>query len=737
MEPIKYNPKTKVFTLCTRSTMYQMQIERYDTLVHLYYGANLGNAEIIHRIVNLDRGFSGNPYEAEDDRRFSLDVLPQEYTAEGNGDYRIQGIEIRHPDGSNCLQLKYRSHRILPGKYSLPGLPALFARDNANAATLEILLADAPGGVEVKLLYGVFPQCDVITRAVEITNTGTARIALKKAMSLELDFPKRSLDLIHFYGRHNMERQTERRPVCHGIQTIESKRGMSSHHHNPAVILCDRTATEDYGSCYGAVFVYSGNFQCQVELDQAEQTRLILGIHHSNFSFRLNPKESFTTPEAVLTYSGNGLQEISHHFHDAFRKHLIRSPHVNSHRPVLVNNWEATYFDFNEKKLYGIAKAAREIGIEMFVLDDGWFGKRDNDISGLGDWYVNEKKIHGGLPALVKKIHGLGMKFGIWIEPEMISEDSDLYRAHPDWCLRVPGRNPMTSRGQLNLDVSRKEVRDYVMGQIFQVLDACHVEYVKWDVNRAVSNVYSLSLPDDRQGEVLHRHMLGVYDMMEQLVSRYPNLLLETCAGGGGRFDAGMLYYSPQIWCSDNTDAIDRLEIQYGTSFIYPVSAMGAHISVCPNHQTGRTTPMDTRAAVAMSGTFGYELDLEHMTEEEKELAAAQIADFKEIEPLIQTGDYYRITAPGDENNAVIWSFVSRDKGQSLVLGVIPRKYANPPITLIRLRGLDPEALYEEKRTGQMYTGAVLMHAGIPLPVPETDYQAVRFDFVRKHSVLE
>ncbi|MEH2930020.1 alpha-galactosidase [Candidatus Ventrimonas sp. KK005] len=729
MEPIKFNPQSRVFTLRTCSTMYQMQIERYDTLVHLYYGADLGNTEVVHRIVNLDRGFSGNPYEAEDDRRFSLDVLPQEYTAEGNGDYRIQGIEIRHTDGSNCLQLKYCSHQILPGKYRLPGLPSLFTTQESDAATLEILLKDEPSGVEVKLLYGVFPQCDVITRAVEITNHGTSRIALKKAMSLELDFPKRSMDLIHFYGRHNMERQTERRPITHGIQSIESKRGMSSHHHNPAVLICDRRATEDYGDCYGIVFVYSGNFECQVELDQAEQTRLVMGIHPSNFSFRLNPGESFTTPEAVMTWSGKGLEQISHHFHDAFRNHLIRSSYVNRHRPVLVNNWEATYFQFDEKKLYGIAKAAKEIGIELFVLDDGWFGKRDDDISGLGDWYVNEKKIHGGLPALVQKIHDLGMKFGIWIEPEMISEDSDLYRLHPDWCLKVPGRNPMTSRGQLNLDVSRKEVRDYVMEQIFQVLDSCHVEYVKWDVNRAVGNVFSQSLPEDRQGEVLHRHMLGVYDMMEQLITRYPELLLETCAGGGGRFDAGMLYYSPQIWCSDNTDAIDRLEIQYGTSFIYPISTMGAHVSVCPNHQTGRTTAMNTRAVVAMSGTFGYELDLEHMTKEEKEIASNLITQFKEIEPMIQNGDYYRITAPGDENNAVIWSFVSKDKTNVLVCGVVLRKYPNPPITLLHLRGLDPQKKYKETLTGQIYTGAVLMYAGIPLPLPSMDYESLQYRF--------
>lgn len=725
MKPIKFNPQSRVFTLRTCSTMYQMQIGRYDTLIHLYYGADLGDTEVIHRIVNLDRGFSGNPYEAEDDRRFSLDVLPQEYTAEGNGDYRIQGIEIRHMDGSNCLQLKYRSHQILPGKYRLPGLPALFAGQESDAATLEILLADAPSGVEVKLLYGVFPQCDVITRAVEITNHGSSRIALKKAMSLELDFPKRSMDLIHFYGRHNMERQIDRRPITYGIQSIESKRGMSSHHHNPAVIVCDRKATEDYGDCYGIVFVYSGNFACQAELDQAEQTRLVMGIHPSNFSFRLGPGETFTTPEAVMTWSGKGLEQISHHFHDAFRKHLIRSRYVNRHRPVLVNNWEATYFQFDEKKLYGIAKAAKDIGIEMFVLDDGWFGKRDDDISGLGDWYVNEKKIHGGLPALVKKIHELDMKFGIWIEPEMISEDSDLYRSHPDWCLKVPGRNPMTSRGQLNLDVSRKEVRDYVMEQIFQVLDACHVEYVKWDVNRAVGNVFSLSLPEDRQGEVLHRHMLGVYDMMEQLVSRYPDLLLETCAGGGGRFDAGMLYYSPQIWCSDNTDAIDRLEIQYGTSFIYPISTMGAHVSVCPNHQTGRTTAMNTRATVAMSGTFGYELDLEHMTQEEKDTASSLITQFKDLEPLVQNGDYYRLTAPGDENNAVVWSFVSKDKTKAHVSGVILRKYANPPITLLHLRGLDPQKKYKETFTNQIYTGATLLYAGIPLP--STDNEALQY----------
>ncbi len=729
MKHITYDEQTKVFKLHTKNSVYQMQVRDYDTLAHLYYGADIGDSDASHRIISLDRGFSGNPYEAGDDRTFSLDVLPQEYSGYGNGDYRINAMEVTHEDGSDAIHLRYESYSMTEGKYSLKGLPCMFGNAD-EAETLEIVLYDRITDLKVHLLYGVFYDLDVITRAVRIENKGDKIVTIQRAMSMEMDYPNKHMDLIHFYGRHAMERLTERLPLYHGVQSVESKRGMSSHQHNPFVILCDRPTSEKHGDCYGFALAYSGNFRCEIEVDQMEQTRLVIGIHPYHFSYRLNTGDVFETPEVIMAYSAKGLSGLSHIYHDAYRSNLIRSKYVTAPRPILVNNWEATYFNFNEEKLFNIAKNAKEIGLDMFVLDDGWFGKRDTDYSGLGDWVVNESKIKGGLPQLVKRIKALGMKFGLWIEPEMVSEDSDLYRNHPDWILRIPQRHMTRSRHQLNLDITRKEVRDYVMEQIFQVLDSCEADYVKWDMNRSVANVYSSALPGERQGEVFHRYMLGVYEMMERLVTRYPNLLFENCAGGGGRFDAGMLYYSPQIWCSDNTDAIDRLKIQYGTSFGYPISTMGAHVSVCPNHQTGRTTPFETRAVVASAGTFGFELDLEHLTPEEKEMAKKQILEYKQIEHLVQTGDYYRLSNPFHNDDYVLWQFVSKDKKETIVNGVQLRNEPNPHIHLIYPEGLLAEEHYKDTATGAVYTGAALMKAGIPLPVGEGDYQPIKYHFV-------
>lgn len=729
MKHITYDEQTKVFKLHTKNSVYQMQVRDYDTLAHLYYGADIGDSDASHRIISLDRGFSGNPYEAGDDRTFSLDVLPQEYSGYGNGDYRINAMEVTHEDGSDAIHLRYESYSMTEGKYSLKGLPCMFGNAD-EAETLEIVLYDRITNLKVHLLYGVFYDLDVITRAVRMENKGDKIVTIQRAMSMEMDYPNKHMDLIHFYGRHAMERLTERLPLYHGVQSVESKRGMSSHQHNPFVILCDRPTSEKHGDCYGFALAYSGNFRCEIEVDQMEQTRLVIGIHPYHFSYRLNTGDVFETPEVIMAYSAKGLSGLSHIYHDAYRSNLIRSKYVTAPRPILVNNWEATYFNFNEEKLFNIAKNAKEIGLDMFVLDDGWFGKRDTDYSGLGDWVVNESKIKGGLPQLVKRIKALGMKFGLWIEPEMVSEDSDLYRNHPDWILRIPQRHMTRSRHQLNLDITRKEVRDYVMEQIFQVLDSCEADYVKWDMNRSVANVYSSALPGERQGEVFHRYMLGVYEMMERLVTRYPNLLFENCAGGGGRFDAGMLYYSPQIWCSDNTDAIDRLKIQYGTSFGYPISTMGAHVSVCPNHQTGRTTPFETRAVVASAGTFGFELDLEHLTPEEKEMAKKQILEYKQIEHLVQTGDYYRLSNPFHNDDYVLWQLVSKDKKETIVNGVQLRNEPNPHIHLIYPEGLLAEEHYKDTATGAVYTGAALMKAGIPFPVGEGDYQPIKYHFV-------
>lgn len=728
MKYITYNDESRVFVLRTNHSMYQMQIINFDTLVHLYYGANIGDTEITHRLMFLDRGFSGNPYEAGDDRTFSLDVLPQEYSGYGNGDYRINSLEVEHQDGSDAVHLRYESHRMWKGKYSLEGLPCMYGSED-EAETLEITLYDRISNLKVRLLYGVFPELDVITRAVRMENEGENPVKIQRAMSMEMDYPNRHMDFIHFYGRHTMERQMERLPLHHGVQSVESKRGMSSHQHNPFIILCDKKTTEKHGECYGYALAYSGNHRCEIEVDQMEQTRVVMGIHPYHFSYLLNKGDVFETPEVIIAYSSEGLGKLSRIYHDAYRSNLIRSKYVNSPRPVLVNNWEATYFDFNEEKLFNIAKTAKEIGLDMFVLDDGWFGNRNSDYTSLGDWQVNEEKIRGGLPKLVQRINGLGMKFGLWIEPEMISEDSELYRQHPDWILRIPERRMTRSRSQLNLDITRKEVRDHVMEKIFAVLDSCKVDYIKWDMNRSVDNVFSSALPPERQGEVFHRYVLGVYEMMERLVSRYPDLLFENCAGGGGRFDAGMLYYSPQIWCSDNTDAIDRLRIQYGTSFGYPVSSMGAHVSVCPNHGTGRTTPFDTRAIVASAGTFGYELDLAKLSDEEKEIAKKHIQEYKEMEMLVLNGDYYRLTNPYRNHEYVLWQFVSKDKKETIVNGVMLRNESNPHIHLVYLEGLEPDRHYKDADTGAVYTGATLMYAGVPLPVGQGDYQPLKFKF--------
>lgn len=728
MKYITYNDESRVFVLRTNHSMYQMQVINFDTLVHLYYGANIGDTEITHRLMFLDRGFSGNPYEAGDDRTFSLDVLPQEYSGYGNGDYRINSLEVEHQDGSDAVHLRYESHRMWKGKYSLEGLPCMYGSED-EAETLEITLYDRISNLKVRLLYGVFPELDVITRAVRMENEGENPVKIQRAMSMEMDYPNRHMDFIHFYGRHTMERQMERLPLHHGVQSVESKRGMSSHQHNPFIILCDKKTTEKHGECYGYALAYSGNHRCEIEVDQMEQTRVVMGIHPYHFSYFLNKGDVFETPEVIIAYSSEGLGKLSRIYHDAYRSNLIRSKYVNSPRPVLVNNWEATYFDFNEEKLFNIAKTAKEIGLDMFVLDDGWFGNRNSDYTSLGDWQVNEEKIRGGLPKLVQRINGLGMKFGLWIEPEMISEDSELYRKHPDWILRIPERRMTRSRSQLNLDITRKEVRDHVMEKIFEVLDSCKVDYIKWDMNRSVDNVFSSALPPERQGEVFHRYVLGVYEMMERLVSRYPDLLFENCAGGGGRFDAGMLYYSPQIWCSDNTDAIDRLRIQYGTSFGYPISSMGAHVSVCPNHGTGRTAPFDTRAIVASAGTFGYELDLAKLSDEEKEIAKEHIQEYKEMEMLVLNGDYYRLTNPYRNHEYVLWQFVSKDKKETIVNGVMLRNESNPHIHLVYLEGLEPDRHYKDADTGAVYTGAALMYAGVPLPVGQGDYQPLKFKF--------
>lgn len=728
---ILFNEKTKVFTLKTRNSTYQMKIGEYDVLLHLYYGRPLEDCDMSYLIQPADRGFSGNPYEAGKNRAFSLDTLPQEYPVFGTGDYRTSCLMTVNGDGSRAADLRYASHTIEPGKYSLKGLPGVYANDGDRADTLVITMKDRASGLLVHLYYGVMENLDIITRACRIQNQGKCGIQLERALSACLELPHNQLDFIHFYGKHAMEREMERVPAGHGTHVAGSVRGTSSHHHNPFVILCEKNATEDFGECYGLSFLYSGNFTAQVEVDQINQTRAVMGIHPDCFSYCLAPLEEFAAPEVVLAYTDQGLGQLSRIYHRAYRKNLCRGQYKEKPRPVLINNWEATYFDFTGDKLVEIAGAAAELGIEMLVMDDGWFGNRDGDHSGLGDWTVNEKKLGCSLKSLVDRVNEKGLKFGIWFEPEMVSEDSSLYRSHPDWALKIPGRDPNLSRYQLVLDFSREEVRSYIFDSMCRILDSANIEYVKWDMNRSLCDVYSNGLPGERQGEVSHRYVLGLYDFLEKITNRYPYILFEGCSGGGGRFDGGMLYYMPQIWCSDDTDAIERIKIQYGSSFGYPISSVGSHVSACPNHQTGRVTPLKTRGIVAMAGTFGYELDISRMTEEEKEMVKSQVKEYQHYNRLIQQGDYYRLTNPYEEKDFAAWEFVKEDKTEALLNCVSMKATANPAPQRIRLKGLCRDMEYEVNGKGA-YSGAMLMYGGLPLPVPRREYDSIQFYISKK-----
>ena len=703
--------KDKIFNLETENTLYQMKVDRFGVLNHLWYGEKT-DCCMDYLLDYPDAGFSGNIYEAENERTYSLNTLPQEYSTSGVGDFRISAISVTHEDGSNALDLRVREYQIKKGKYEIPGLPAVYAKED-EAETLEITLKDTATEAEVILKYGVFEKEDVITRSVVVKNSGKTPIVINKVHSMCLDIPYGDWEWMHFYGRHTMERQAERVPVLHGISE-SSSRGTSSHHQNPAVLLCEKDCTETNGHCIGAALMYSGGFQAQVEKDQLEQVRLVMGIHPDTFEWTLEAGEAFYTPEVILSCSTTGFAKLSQNFHHIIRNHVCRGTYQLSSRPVLINNWEATYFDFNEEKILNIARQASKLGIDMMVLDDGWFGKRDDDCSGLGDWFVNEKKLNGGLKALVEKINAMGMKFGLWFEPEMVSEDSDLYRNHPDWAIQIPGRKPMRSRYQLVLDMSNPEVVDYLYGVMSAILRENHIEYVKWDMNRSISDWYTATLSRGRQMEMPHRYVLGLYELLEKLTSEFPDVLFEGCSGGGGRFDAGMMYYCPQIWCSDDTDAHERTFIQYGTSFFYPTSTVGSHVSAVPNHQTGRITSIETRGVVAMAGSFGYELDLNQLSEEEKAVVAKQVTHYKEYQSLIYNGDYYRLANPFEDGMSA-WSWISEDKKTILVQGVLFRAKPNVLRKTLRLMGLEAKKNYKIAGTEEVYTGVALMSGGVLL----------------------
>ncbi len=715
---ILFDSEKLQFSLETEQTTYQLKIDEYGILRHIYYGGKLyGSAAYIAR--HTCRGMGASIADTGCWRSYELDTIMREYPTPGVGDFRSTGLIIQNSDGTECTDLRYVSHSIYDGKYTLQGLPAVFAGEK-EAQTLSIFLEDAVSHIQVELLYGVLPEIDVITRAVRICNNGEQGVTLEKVASGCLDIPYGNYDLISFHGTHAMERQFQRAAISNGSHSIGSRRGTSSHQYNPAVIVAEKDATETAGGCYGMAFVYSSGFLLEAEKTQFDQTRIVMGIQPEFFHYPLAPGESFTVPETVLTYSEKGFEALSHNFHKLMLHHLCRGEYVHKPRPILVNSWESAYMDFNGDTIVELAKEANALGLDMVVMDDGWFGHRNDDNTSLGDWFVNEEKLGCTLGQLIQRINAEGVKFGIWIEPEMVSEDSDLYRQHPDWALCFPGRGPVRSRNQLVLDFSREDVRNNIFEQICKVIDQGNVEYIKWDMNRSLSDLWSASRAS---GAVLHNYMLGVYDFAEKLITKYPYILLETCSSGGGRFDAGMLYYSPQIWCSDNTDALDRIKIQYGTSFFYPISSMGAHVSVCPNHQTGRTTSLNTRGVVAMCGTFGYELNLGLISDEEKAEVKTQIATFKQYRDLICDGKFYRLTNPF-ENNLSAWQFTSENGAEVLLSAVIQQPHGSKDLYYVKLRGLKGNGIYEDTTTGHRYSGSALMRAGFPIPEMNGDAPA-------------
>ncbi len=714
---ILYDYNTNIFRLDTDNTSYVIGLTDGKYVGHVYYGKRLATTDLAY-LLRIDEP----PFVPSKNLREKvsfLDTYPMEYSFGGTGDFRESCITVTTEDGQQGLDLTYVGHRIYEGKEPLNGLPATWG---ANSETLEITLEDEPTGIQVQLSYSVFADSDALVRSVKVINAGDQAVSLDGVLSACLDMDNEDFEVLSLHGSWARERHMERVPLGYGSYVTESVRGESSHQDHPFLALLSKNCTQTVGEVYAMHFIYSGNFLAKAQRCQHDTVRMVMGIHPTNFRWRLEPGEQFQAPEVVCVYSDEGLGKMTRTFHDLYRTHLIRSSYLHQTRPVLVNSWEAAYFDFDTEQLLSLAKQSAELGIEMLVMDDGWFGRRNSDEGSLGDWTVNEEKLKGGLKYLSDEVHALGMKFGIWFEPEMISPDSELYRRHPDWALQLKDRCGSLCRAQYVLDLSRPEVVDYVYECVAAVLRHARIDYVKWDMNRQLTDIGSSYLPAERQGELSHRHTLAVYELQERLTREFPELLLENCSGGGARFDPGMLYYSPQIWCSDDTDAIERLAIQEGTQLLYPLSTIGAHVSDCPNHTVGRVTPFETRGIVALAGTFGYELDTRKISEEDRAQIPEQIAAYKKYAPLIREGDYYRIASYQDNHRYDCYEIVSKDRTEAVVFFIQVLHEPNYRSRKLRLQGLDRETLYEVD--GKTYLGGTLMSAGLILQRPWGDFQA-------------
>lgn len=718
-----------VFHLQTKNTSYIMML-RMNTLLHAYYGKRTDDLSGIDGTVySVGDGFyavdTGDNYESY----FSTAGQLLEYSVYGVTDKSDCAFFAQFEDGTSFFRPLYKSHRIYAGKPGLPGLPATYTENDSEADTLEITLRDDDKDLELVLRYSVFEDTDIITRNVDVVNKSQGTVSLNSAMSASIDFTDKDFDFVHLYGAWARERNIQKQPLMNASYHVDSKRGSSSHFHSPFVALARKNTTENMGEVYGFSFVYSGNFYAGTDVNFYNRTRFLMGINPYDFCWKLEPGKTFVTPEVVMTYSDEGYGKMSRSFHKLYRTRLVRGKYRDAERPVLLNNWEATSFNFDEKKILDIAHGAKELGIEMLVLDDGWFGKRNDDKSSLGDWFENREKLPDGVDGLAKKINAMGLKFGLWFEPEMISPDSELYRAHPDWCIHS-GNNPRTlGRNQLILDLSRKDVCDYIKGFMTEILTRANIEYVKWDMNRNFGETGSELLDKDHTGEFAHRYMLGLYDVLEYITNKFPDVLFEGCSGGGGRFDAGMLYYFPQFWTSDDTDACERMFIQYGTSMVMPASSMGAHVSVSPNHQCGRITSLDSRAFVAMCGTYGYEMDVSKMTDEEKQRSREHIEIFKRVRDVIHKGNMYRLRSPFDGNYCA-FQYVSEDKSRCVLVFSTVLAHPNMERFRVKFEGLDPFGIYRERNTGHIYSGAVMMNVGMAR-TSGSDFSSQMYEFER------
>ena len=718
---IVYDASSKTFNLSTSKTSYVLKVLDSNHVAHVYWGKKIKAKNLDYVLRSKNWGsFLTNTDNIDD---FMLEMTPQEYPGYGSTDLRTPAVELQFSDGTSATDFRYESHNIYAGKNKLNNLPATYVEDENEAMTLELTLVDSLKNVKLILSYSVFEEFDAITRSVKIINESNEDVNINRVLSANVDFRDSDYELLQLSGAWARERHIIRKEIRSGSQSIESRRGSSSHAQNPFMALVRKDTTEQHGEVYGFSLIYSGNFLANVEVDMYENARAQIGINPFDFTWLLKSKEEFTAPEAVLVYSNEGLTGMSHIYNCFYGKRLCRGKYRDEVRPILINNWEATYFDFNETKIKEIAREATNLGMELFVLDDGWFGKRDDDNSSLGDWFVNEEKLKGGLNKLATEINEMGLQFGLWFEPEMVSPISELYKKHPDWCIHIPGRNRSEARRQLILDYSREDVCNYIIEKISEVLSSAPISYVKWDMNRNMSEIGSAKLPANRQREVAHRYILGLYKVLEEITTRFPDVLFESCSGGGGRFDPGMLYYMPQTWTSDNTDAIERLKIQFGTSMVYPNASIGCHVSAVPNHQVDRITPIETRGVVAMSGNFGYELDITKLPESEKEIIKEQVKLYKEIRETIQFGKCYRLSSPF-ENNDIAWMFISKDCEEIIVSFVRTLAKPNSKFISLKLVGLDESSKYEILGENIIVGGDELMNIGLNVPELKGDYQA-------------